>query len=620
MLAISTIFTAIDKVSGVTKKIGNNVTAFSKKANRGFQKFQKTTKAVTGGISSLFSKLVIGTAIIAGLTAGVIAFTKAGVDFEKTIDSVAAKFDNISPEQLIRVEEKARELGATTEFSATQAAKGLEFLALAGFNADQSVASLAGVVDLATAANLDLATSTDIATDTLGAFNLMTKDSIQLQTNLSRVNDVMAATVTKSNTSIELLFETFKQAGPIGTSLGASIETIAALSGKLADAGIKGSKAGTDLKNVFVRLAAPTEAASVRLQQLGLQVKDSEGNFRDILDIMGDLQGKIGMKGTVEQAAILNDIFGKIPLASVNILLKTGAENIRGFRTELEGANGAAARMAATMRDNVAGQIKSLQSRFESVRITTFKIMTPLFERGLTSLTKLTAKAEEFLRTNEAIIQAGLERTFQLISKWVGLAKELLAPWVPILQQIFALVGSLFDRFKQAGIIAVVVNLSKQLHSILIFITQEILKFIGFLDKIGAIDFIIQGFTLLLNIIRLIGVFVKPLVKVIFAIGKVLFAVLTPLFKGFGLLFKGINKIFQLVDRGRASKENGETETGLKSPVESLIESRQTTTNREIVDVNFNNAPSGTAISRREQRASRIGLNLGAQGNLSPGM
>jgi hypothetical protein len=200
----------------------------------------------------------------------------------------------------------------------------------------------------------------------------MTKDTAALGLNLARVNDVIAKTTTSANTTVESLFETIREGGPVATAAGASIETFSALAGELANSGIKGSKAGTTLKNTFLSLAAPTAEASKILRRLGVSTQDANGDMLDIVDILGQLDKSLAGLGTAERAGVLEGIFGKIPIAGVNILLASGSDRLREYRTELEGASGAASKMAAVMRDTLRGRINSLTSALEGVKIGLF--------------------------------------------------------------------------------------------------------------------------------------------------------------------------------------------------------------------------------------------------------
>jgi TP901 family phage tail tape measure protein len=260
------------------------------------------------------------------------------------------------------LQEKAREVGATTEFTAAEAGKGLEFLAMAGFDANQAMAALPLTVDLATASNLDLARASDIASDALGAFNMMSKDSAELTTNLTRINDVFAATVTSANVDMENLFETMKFAGPVMTTAGQSLETFAALTGKMGAAGIKGSLAGTALKNAVLNLQAPAGKTKAMVKKLGLTIADENGNMLDMIDILEQVEQKTKDMGTAQRGAAVEALFGKRAVAGVNVLLNEGGAELKRYRAELEASGGASKKMADEMRKSLGNRLAALKS------------------------------------------------------------------------------------------------------------------------------------------------------------------------------------------------------------------------------------------------------------------
>jgi TP901 family phage tail tape measure protein len=363
--------------------------------------------------------VVASVGLMSGAMAGVIG---TGAEFEQTLVSAAAKFPGEirkGTEAFQQLEAAARKTGATTEFTASQSAAALNFLAMAGFNAESSIAALPGVVDLATAANVDLATATDVASDSLGAFGLMTKDAAQLGANLARVNDVIAKTTTTANTTVQTLFETIKDGAPVATSAGVSLETFAALAGELANSGIKGSKAGTTLKNMFLSLSAPGKQAASILNRLGVQTKDADGNLIDIVDILGSLNKSLDGLGTADRAGILEGIFGKIPIAGVNVLLKSGSERLNEYRKQLEGASGASATMAGVMRDTVQGRINSLKSAVEGVSISIFKMNEGPLAGAIDKMTDWVRVNEDMIATNVGGFFAGIINNFENIVLWV---------------------------------------------------------------------------------------------------------------------------------------------------------------------------------------------------------
>jgi len=427
--AVSTAYKAIDKTTRVLKHIARSGKAaasgmagrFKQMSASAVRSFKVAQTKITAVLSKLSRKTEIfgkgfKKAFTAGVAiAGIASFTLAaqsaistGLEFEQTIVNAAAKFPGaIRPgtKEFQALEAAARDVGATTEFTASEAASGLNFLAMAGMNAEQSIAALPKVVDLATASQTDLATATDIATDTLGAMGLATSDAAQLSKNLARVNDVMAKTVTTSNTDMIRLFETIKEGGPVAISAGSSLEQFAAMAGVLANSGIKSGQAGTTLKNVFLRLAAATPEAAKQLKRMGVQTKDSSGNLRDVVDILGDLDSATKKLGTAEKAAVLNEIFGKIPIAGVNILLDAGADKLRAYQKQLEGAAGASKQMADVMRGTTLGSFKTMKSAAEGLGLTIFKQLQPSINSIIKGLTSVIRVINKFLEANPWVIK-----------------------------------------------------------------------------------------------------------------------------------------------------------------------------------------------------------------------
>lgn len=396
-------FRAIDRMTKPINKMQKRINKFTRVSGRQFSQLNKKVAAFSGRAFT-----GAATAGMAGLSFAIADGTRKAISFEQTLVNAAAKFPEgikKGTKEFENLSKAARKTGAETEFSSIQTAEALNFFAMAGFNAEQSIAALPATVDLATAANVDLATATDIATDTLGAFGLSVKNPIQLAQNLSRVSDVLAKTTTTANTNMELLFETITEGGPVAKSAGASIETYAALTGALANAGIKGSKAGTTLKNTFLSLAAQTPKAEKALKSLGVTTTDQSGNMRDVIDIFEDINKGIQREklGTAETAAVLKDIFGRIPIAGVNVLLNKGADGLRKYRTQLEGATGASGKMAAQMRDTLQGQINSLLSAFEGLQITLFFLQDNAFGKVIERVTEVVRNLDSWVQANEEL-------------------------------------------------------------------------------------------------------------------------------------------------------------------------------------------------------------------------
>lgn len=428
--AVSTAFNAsgniLKNITGMdkgVKRFGDSATKSFRKASRGGAKFGGIIKGILGAdlIRSGFQ----------GLKAGLQSTAAEFINYDQAIVSASAKFKGLNTatiegqKTLQSLMDTARELGATTEFSATQAAQGLDFLAMAGFSAEQAIASLPGVVDLATVAQVDLARATDIASDTLGAFGLMTEDATQLQINFVRVNDVFAKTMTTSNTSMEALFESVKSGGPAFTAAGQSIETFSALAGIMANAGIKGSESGTSLRNVMLRLASPAADAGKIMRKLGIETQDSQGNFRDIIDILGDFEKGLEGMGTAQRTAALSTVFGARSVTGVNILLQEGTESLRDYRDGLINAGGASEEMATKMRSSIGNQLASLKSATTELGfqfIDTFKDKIGPAIQGLTAIIR-GVDVPGLIENFKSFIEVGLrfkDVLFAIAGGWVA--------------------------------------------------------------------------------------------------------------------------------------------------------------------------------------------------------
>lgn len=392
---VKTVFAGKDLLAPIFKRQTAAVGKFGDKASKSFAKASRSATNFGDIVKGVLTAGLIqrGLGVVAR---GARVVTEEFVDFDQALTQAGAKFPEVikrGTDSFRKLGAVARKVGAETQFTAADAARGLDFLAMAGFDAQQAMVALPGVTDLATIANTDLARSTDIATDALGAFNLMSKDSIQLEKNLSRVTDVMAATVTSANTDIEQLFEAMKMAGPVATNAGASIETFNTIAAEMANAGIKGTLAGTALRTAFINLSAPVPKAQKLLNKFGIATKDSSGNMRDLLDIMDDVRGATSKMGSAQKTAALNTIFGRRAVAGMSVILNASSEQLREFRQTLIDAGGASKRMAGDIRKSIGNRLKELRSTLIEVG---FKFLEAFVGKGEGGLDKLIAAVRRF--------------------------------------------------------------------------------------------------------------------------------------------------------------------------------------------------------------------------------
>ena len=323
------------------------------------QQAQRARRSLTG----------FGTAIVAGL--GINSFIRTIADFEKSIAGVAA-VTRATAQEMVLLTDTARELGATTEFSATQAADGLKFLGQAGFNATQAIAASADVLDLATAGTLGLAEAADIASNVMSGYGIAAE-------NAGRVTDVLAAIASRANTNVLQIGEAFAQVSNVASKTGVSLETTAAALGVLGDNAIQGSAAGTGLKNTLARLVNPSTAAANALERMGIAMEDinpETNNFVGIMQRLADAN---------LSASDAFTIFGKIAAPSV-LALTSQVGRLRELEEAMIGAGGEAARMAAIMRDNLSGDIDTLGSSIQD-------LVLSLGDGGLTSVLRTAVQA-----------------------------------------------------------------------------------------------------------------------------------------------------------------------------------------------------------------------------------
>ncbi|KKL55627.1 hypothetical protein LCGC14_2253530, partial [marine sediment metagenome] len=271
-----------------------------------------------------------------------------------------------------------------------------------------------------------LITAVDIATDTLGAFNLMVEDTTQLEKNLNRVSDVMVKTTTSANTNLEELFESVKKGGPAFTAAGQDIETFSTLAGIMSNAGVKGADAGTNLRNVMLRLAKPTGEAADVLKQLGIRTQDEAGNFRDIIDIIADFEKGLEGMGTAQRTAALTTVFGARAVTGMNILLAEGTDNLRNYRDTLLESGGAAETMAEAMRQSIGNRLKVLKSSLLELGL---QFIDAFQEKGRNLLDQLIDKIQEFDMQTIIVPVKNAVRLFKRFAKFIkdniGLIKQL---------------------------------------------------------------------------------------------------------------------------------------------------------------------------------------------------
>lgn len=341
----------------------------------------KEFKSTLGSLGTVAGSALKGaaTAVAAATTAvgGLAAASvKVGSNFESSMSQVAATMGLTTAdiaggsEEFEILAQAAKDAGATTAFSASQASEALNYLALAGYDAQTAADALPAVLNLAAAGSMDLAYASDLATDAMAALGIEASNE-----NLTRFGDEMAKTASKANTSVAQLGEAILTVGGTAKSLAGGTTELNAALGVLANRGIKGSEGGTALRNVILALSAPTDTAAAAMKSLGLEVYDASGNMRPLNEIFKDLNASMENMSEGEKTQVLNEIFNKVDLKSAQALLAGCGDEFDNLADAIANSGGAMQDMADTQLDNLKGDLTILQSGLEGLGIAAYEGM-----------------------------------------------------------------------------------------------------------------------------------------------------------------------------------------------------------------------------------------------------
>lgn len=337
----------------------------STKAQGAMAKFSGTAKSALKGVAVAAG--AAGTAISAMAGYAV----KVGSSFEEGMSKVSA-ISGAAGGDLEKLTDKAKEMGAKTKFSATEAASAFEYMAMAGWKTEDMLNGIEGIMNLAAASGEDLATTSDIVTDALTAFGMSASDS-------GRFADVLAAASSNANTNVGMMGETFKYVAPVAGALGFSVEDTAVAIGLMANSGIKASQAGTSLRSIMSRLAKPTDDVQIAMDALGISLTDSNGNMKSLNEVMGDLRKGFANLSEAEKASMAATIGGQEAMSGLLAIVNASDEDFRSLQNAINNADGAAEAMAGTMQNNLKGSLTILGSALEGFGIQVYeRLQTPL--------------------------------------------------------------------------------------------------------------------------------------------------------------------------------------------------------------------------------------------------
>ena len=304
-----------------------------------------------------------------------------GKEFDSSMSQVAA-VSGATGDDLQALRDKAKEMGSTTKFTASEAADAFNYMAMAGWKTEDMLGGISGVLNLAAAGNTDLATTSDIVTDALTAFGQSADDA-------GRLADIMAAASSNANTNVEMMGETFKYVAPVAGAMGYSMEDSAVAIGLMANAGIKGSQAGTSLRSILTRLAAPPKEAATAMEELGIQITNADGTMKPFSEVIDILRASFDGLSEAEQTQYAKHLAGQEAMSGLLAIVNAAPADFNKLTDAVNNSQGAAESMAETMQDNLGGDLTKLGSQFEGVQLTLYEKFEPALRSGVEALSKM---------------------------------------------------------------------------------------------------------------------------------------------------------------------------------------------------------------------------------------
>lgn len=367
---------AADKLDNSLEEVESS----AKKADDGFTMFKATLANLA---ADAIMRAVDG---IKNLVGNVI---ELGQNFTSTMSEVSA-ISGATGEDFEKLEACAREYGATTVFSASNAAEALKYMSLAGWDADQSTSALGGVLNLAAASGMELGAASDMVTDYLSAFAMEAGDAAYFA-------DLLSYAQSNSNTTAEALGKAYKNCAANLNAAGQDVETVTSLLEGMANQGYKGSEAGTAMAAIMRDITNGMKDGAIKIGETSVAVMDAQGNFRDLTDILTEVEAATNGMGDAERAVALSSTFTADSTKGLNLILNEGMDNIAGYEEELRGASGSAEEMANIMNDNLSGDVAAMNSAFEELGLKIYDALESKLRAGVQFITNGVIPAIEWL-------------------------------------------------------------------------------------------------------------------------------------------------------------------------------------------------------------------------------
>lgn len=360
---------AKDRVAPVLSTLGNGLRSFAGKTWSVTMRAVDLITSPVRGIINLLKNPVFQAGAVLGVSIGLKDTIETYKDFEAAMSQVQA-ISSATDSEVTRLTNKAKEMGATTKFTAEESAEAFNYMAMAGWKTEDMLGGIEGILSLAAASGEDLATTSDIVTDALTAFGLTAADS-------GHFADVLAQASSNANTNVSMLGESFKYVAPVAGAMKYTVEDVSLALGLMANSSVKGSMAGTALKTSLANMAAPTDKMETAMKKYNISLKDSHGKMKTLKDIMDNLREGLGGLSEAEQTAAASTIFGKEAMAGMLAIINASEYDYNKLTKAVNNADGASKAMADTMLDNLEGSLTLLQSAVDGVKISFGERLSP---------------------------------------------------------------------------------------------------------------------------------------------------------------------------------------------------------------------------------------------------
>lgn len=422
---------ALDIVMGkntVSSVVGQAMRDVQKTMGDASATLGQKVSSVGNAVSSMGASVMPASAAMTALGGSCV---KTAANFESSMSEVQA-ISGATGKDFDALRDKAQEMGAKTKFSASQSAEAMTYMAMAGWKTEDMLGGISGIMNLAAASGEDLATTSDIVTDALTAFGKSAKDSGELA-------DIMAAASSNANTNVSMMGETFKYAAPIAGALGYTMQDTALAIGLMANAGIKGTQAGTSLRSMFTRLASPPDECANAMEKLGISITNADGTMKPFRSVIGDLRTAFSGLSEAEQAQYAKALAGQEAMSGLLAIVNAAPSDVEKLTGAIDNSNGAAEKMANTMNDNLNGKITLLKSQLEGLAIEMGTALTPMLDKVIDAVSKV---ATWFGSLDDSTKQTVIT---------IGLVVAAAGPVLLITGKLISSIGSIISVLGKAG-------------------------------------------------------------------------------------------------------------------------------------------------------------------------